>query len=314
VPVSAAEFDQFAAALPRASLWPGGVVPEEFRLALLAARPPGAKIDDATAKFLAAKLGREEPAALRSAAADVLGRAALTQSQFKTVATALKTVGPVDAPKVIDLFGKSKDEAVGIALVSALSDPKVLPAVRAEMVKPILDKYPPPVRAAAGDLYAKLAAARKDETAKLERLVKELPAGDIRRGQAVFNGAKAQCAACHKIGYVGGLVGPDLTRIGGIRTERDLLESIVFPSASFVRSYEPVRVTTLDGRAFNGVLKKDAPDEIVLAVAADKEERIARGDIETLIPSTVSVMPAGLDQQLSPQELADLVAFLKASK
>lgn len=314
VPASAAEFDQFAAALPRASLWPGGVVPEEFRLALLAARPPGAKIDDATAKFLAAKLGREEPAALRSAAADVLGRAALTQSQFKTVAAALKVVGPVDAPKVIDLFGKSKDESVGLSLVSALSDPKVLSAVRAEMVKPILDKYPKPVRTAAEGLYAQLAAARKDETAKLERLVKELPAGDIRRGQAVFNGAKAQCAACHKIGYVGGLVGPDLTRIGGIRTERDLLESIVFPSASFVRSYEPVRVITLDGRAFNGVLKKDAPDEIVLAVAADKEERIARGDIETLTPSAVSVMPAGLDQQLSPQELADLVAFLKASK
>ena len=82
--------------------------------------------------------------------------------------------------------------------------------------------------------------------------------------------------------------GPDLTRIGGIRTERDLLESIVFPSASFVRSYEPVRVVTTDERTFNGVLKKDAPDEIIVIIAADKEERVARADIESITPSRVA--------------------------
>jgi putative heme-binding domain-containing protein len=145
-------------------------------------------------------------------------------------------------------------------------------------------------------------------------MLKTLPAGDVRRGQVVFNGTKAQCAACHKIGYKGGLTGPDLTRIGGIRTERDLLESIAFPSASFVRSYEAVRVVTLDGRTLSGILKSDAPDEIVLTVAADKEERIPRADVESMSPSAISVMPAGLDQQLTPQELADLVAFLKACK
>ena len=83
---------------------------------------------------------------------------------------------------------------------------------------------------------------------------------------------------------------------------------------SFVRSYEPVNVATLDGRQFNGILKKDAPDEVILVLAADKEERIARDNIESLKPGTVSVMPAGLDQQLSKQDLADLVAFLRAAK
>ena len=100
----------------------------------------------------------------------------------------------------------------------------------------------------------------------------------------------------------------------GIRTERDLLEAIVFPSASFVRSYESVRVVTTDERTFNGILKKDAPDEIIVVVAADKEERVARADVASITPSAVSVMPSGLDQQLSPQDLADLVAFLRACK
>jgi putative heme-binding domain-containing protein len=136
----------------------------------------------------------------------------------------------------------------------------------------------------------------------------------VRRGQAVFNSTKTACVACHAIGYLGGNVGPDLTRIGGIRSERDLLEAIVFPSASFVRGYEPVVVTTKSGKVHNGVIRRDAADEMVLAIAANQEVRIARADIEEVQPSRVSVMPAGLDQQLTPGDLADLLAFLKACK
>ena len=130
----------------------------------------------------------------------------------------------------------------------------------------------------------------------------------------MFNSTKAACITCHQMGYLGGKVGPDLTRIGGVRTERDLLEAVVFPSASFVRSYEPVKVTSLDGRAFQGVLKADTPDEVVLTTSATEEVRVARKDVDEVTPGTVSVMPSGLDQQLTKQELADLIAFLKASK
>ena len=88
----------------------------------------------------------------------------------------------------------------------------------------------------------------------------------------------------------------------------------MFPSASFVRSYEPVVVITKDGRSYNGVIRKDAPDELVLATGVNQEARIARENIEDMQPSKVSIMPAGLDQQLTVRELADLVAFLKACK
>ncbi|MBX9585122.1 MAG: HEAT repeat domain-containing protein [Gemmataceae bacterium] len=281
--------------------------------------PPGPR-SDAEVDRLVGYVGPDSPewvrddGAVRAAAFDILARAALTPDQLVRVAAALKAAGPLDRPKLLPVFERSADEKAGLALVAALSDPAVRGSIRAEQVKPILDKYPPAVNAEAEKLYALLAEARKDETAKLDRLLRELPAGDIRRGQVVFNGAKAQCIACHQMGYVGGKVGPDLTRVGGTRSDRDLLEAIVFPSASFVRSYEPVRVVTADGRALSGVLTKDAPDEIVLAVAADKEERVARADVESISPGTVSVMPAGLDQQLTPQDLADLVAFLKASR
>ena len=81
-----------------------------------------------------------------------------------------------------------------------------------------------------------------------------------------------------------------------------------------MRSFEPIAVATNDGKVFNGLLRGETADELILATGVNQEARIARRDIEEMRPSTVSVMPAGLDQQLSPQELADLVAFLKACK
>jgi putative heme-binding domain-containing protein len=81
-----------------------------------------------------------------------------------------------------------------------------------------------------------------------------------------------------------------------------------------VRSYEPVVVATKSGKVYSGVPRKNAPDEVVLATGANEEARIARDEIEEMSPGTVSVMPAGLDQQLTRQELADLFAFLKACR
>ena len=157
------------------------------------------------------------------------------------------------------------------------------------------------------------------QRSRLEETLAALPTGDIRRGQAVFNSTKTSCRACHTIGYVGGKNGPDLTRIGQIRQPRDLLESILFPSASFVRSYEPLAIRTLDGQVHSGVVKSDTPAEIVLTVAADKEVRIARDEIEVAQPGKVSIMPAGLDKQLTsagvgrprrvPEELPLIVKY-----
>jgi putative heme-binding domain-containing protein len=116
------------------------------------------------------------------------------------------------------------------------------------------------------------------------------------------------------LGNAGGTIGPDLTHIGDIRTERDLLESILYPNLSIVRSYESALIITTDGRTTVGKVSEESAEDIVVVTGADQETRIARADIETFEPSTVSVMPAGLDKQLTTEQLADLVAFLKNAK
>ena len=238
----------------------------------------------------------------------------MNSDQLLALAEALKTVGPMEVNQLLEAFAQSADDNVGRHLLAALKASPARAAVRLETLKPRLAKFGPSVQQQAEELFAATDADTVKQRARLEQLLLGLHAADVRRGQAVFQSTKAACSTCHAIGYLGGNVGPDLTHIGSIRSERDLLEAIAFPSASFVRSYEPWLVTTKNGKLFNGILRKDAPDEVVLVTGANQEARIARDEIEEMQPSKVSVMPAGLDQQLSPQELADLVAFLKACK
>ncbi len=289
--------------------------PVSVRLNALAAVPGGlAKVEPPAFAFLRAQLEPEQPVADRGTAAEVLSHAKLSTEQLVQLTESLKTVGPTEMDRLLEAFVQSTDEGVGQRLVAALKASAARSSLRVSMVKPRLAKYGAPVQKQAEELYAALDADLAKQRARLEQLLMSLKDGDVRRGQAVFNSTKTACSACHAIGYLGGNIGPDLTQIGKIRSDRDLLESIVFPSASIVRSYEPVLISTKAGKLYNGLVRKDTADEVVLATGANQEVRIARGDIEEIQPSKVSVMPAGLDQQLTVRDLADLVAFLKACK
>jgi putative membrane-bound dehydrogenase-like protein len=282
-----------------------------LRLTALAAVPGGLKsVTPGHFSLLVEHIDRDQPAELRAPAADVLSRSKLSADQLLQLAKRLPRCGPVELDRLLTSFTQSTDDAVGLLLVSILDQPNFRSSLSAETVKQRLAKYGSAVQAEAQKLCAAIDAEHGQESARLQETLASLPSGDIRRGQTMFNSAKISCRACHTIGYVGGRIGPDLTRIGQIRQKRDLLESILFPSASFVRSYEPVALRTLDGQVHSGIIKSEASTEIVLTVAADKEVRIAREEIDELQPGKVSVMPAGLDKQLSLQDLADLVEFL----
>lgn len=271
-------------------------------------------LDTPSFDYLVGVLKSDRELPLRLKAANALAQNSQSESQLSSLAGLLPATGPLELARLLPAFERSSSESVGDALLAALEKAKAADSLRPEQVEPLLAKYPDSIRARARDWLARTRVDVAEQRARLQELASTLPPGDVARGQAVFNGSKAACASCHAIGYLGGKVGPDLTRIGAVRTDQDLLESIVYPSASFVRSYEPMSIATRDGRVLAGLLTKDAPDEITLVIGADKEERIARADIEEIRPATVSVMPAGLDQQLSPGELADLVAFLRACR
>jgi putative heme-binding domain-containing protein len=94
----------------------------------------------------------------------------------------------------------------------------------------------------------------------------------------------------------------------------DLLEAIVFPSASFVRSFETMQVNTDDGGVFAGIIRDQDAGQITLALSPEKSMRVPRGNIRHMEPMPVSLMPPGMDQVLTRKELADLIAYLEASQ
>ena len=288
---------------------------DELRLNALAAVPGGLDTpDESLFAYLLGKLPRTETVASRTTAADVLARAKLSPEQLARLAETLRSAGPVEVDRLLAAFEQSSDESLGRKVVTALSSSPGLSSLRADAVKSHLAKYPAAVQKEVEALVAKINVDAAKQKAQLEQLLPTLATGDIRRGQLVFHSEKAACFSCHAIGYRGGNVGPDLTKIGSVRSDRDLLEAIVFPSASLVRSFEPIAVATNDGKVYNGLIRGETADEVRLATGVNQEARIARREIEEIRPSTISIMPAGLNQQLTHQELADLVAFLKACK
>ena len=290
--------------------------PAALRLDALAALPNGAAVDAAEFDFLRANLAAENAPNTRSTAAGVLAHAKLEVAQLTALADNLKFAGPLELNTLLGAFDGGGEDALGQNLLAALRESKSAQALNPSQLKPHFAKFPETTQASAKEFLASLNVDAAKQAANFEALLTEITTlhGDIRRGQLVFTSSKTACVTCHEIGYVGGHLGPSLTSIGKIRTERDLLEAVVYPSASFVRSFEPMRVINKSGDDFSGVLRKDAPDEVVLGTGADTEVRIARADIADMRPGMVSVMPQGLDTQLSKQELADLITFLRSMK
>jgi putative heme-binding domain-containing protein len=138
----------------------------------------------------------------------------------------------------------------------------------------------------------------------------ELERGNPRAGRKVFLSGKGACITCHKIGEDGREVGPDLSRIGQIRTKGDLLESILFPSTSLARDFEPYQIETRDGETHLGVIQRETTDTVFLLDATAMVKPIPRSSINLIRPGAVSLMPQGLDQTMTEEELIDLVAYL----
>jgi putative heme-binding domain-containing protein len=242
-----------------------------------------------------------------------LAQAKLNPSQLSALAGLVSKLGPLELNKLVPAFTNSVDVATGNKLIDGLISAKAITGLRNDVLKVLAASLPPAIQPRAQEVFELLNVDVEKQKRHIDQLLGELGQGDVRRGQMVFNNPKFACSACHAIGFLGGRLGPDLTTISKIRTERDLLESIVYPSASFVRSYEPYTVTTKSGTIIGGLLQKDAPDEIVLVAGPDGETRLPRQEVAEMAPGTISIMPQGLDGLMTKEELADLLAFLKTT-
>lgn len=286
----------------------------EVRFAALTGAGGIGEVDTRLLQELASRARPEESYELRTAATGILAAATLSPEQRIELLKTLHVLGPFELPRLLAAYERGPTEEQGLALAAALSAASGFKSLRPDQLQPLFAKYPQAVQEAGAKLIAILNAAAAEQAAFLQQVQSELPAGNVRRGHEVFVGKKAACIACHAVGYLGGRLGPDLTNIAKSRNDRDLIESIIFPSASFVRSYEPVIVELEDGRIATGIVVKETADELVLATGPQQSQPLARRDVAEIHPSKVSLMPQGFATQLTRQELADLLAYLKAPR
>jgi putative heme-binding domain-containing protein len=133
--------------------------------------------------------------------------------------------------------------------------------------------------------------------------------GDPHQGEAIYRREALQCIKCHAIAGAGPPVGPDLVSVGASAQADYLLESLIVPIAKVKEGYHAQLVLDEDGKVTTGVPTQETETEIVLRTAENQLVRIDKQQIADRRESR-SLMPDGLVDVLTRDELIDLVAFL----
>ena len=192
-------------------------------------------------------------------------------------------------------------------LLAALERGQVAPTQISPAQRQKLTTHP---QAALRDRATKLFAATSADRAKVikDYAVVATLAGNETRGRELFT---KQCGVCHKLKGEGREIGPDLA----MTTTRDtdwLLTAILDPNAAVEARYLGYTAETKSGREFTGIITAETPNNLVMRGADGTEETILRTDLKQLHGSGLSLMPEGMEAALKPQDMADLLAFIRA--
>lgn len=279
-------------------------------LATTAARRPS--VADTDLQFLLGNLSHETDPLTQIASADALAELSLNAEQRHVIADAIASAGPLTIRSLLSGFAGTSNTTTLRKLVASLTESPAAATLRPADLAPILEQAPDDERSALQTFINSLSSS-SNESALNSRL-QALVAGDAVKGRELFFSRAAACSTCHAISGKGSRVGPDLSKIGAIRRRRDLVEAVMFPSASFARGYNSWSIITEDGRVRSGLITRETADALTLKQSNLTEVRIPRSEIDQMTPSQTSIMPEGLSHRLSDQQLSDLVAYLEGLK
>ena len=220
--------------------------------------------------------------------------------------------GSADPTGVIEAFLARKD---GPALLAASLQGKKMAPDHAKLILRLIDasgrKLPQLVAAVrtAGSLKT---GPTRLSTQEMKSLVADVTSrGNPQKGEAIYRREKLGCLACHAIGGAGGRVGPDLISLGASAPLDYIANSLLDPNSKVKENYHSLVVVTKQGKVVTGIKLRQTDNELVLRDANDREISVPRKSIEEQVVGT-SLMPAGLAEILTRDELVDLVRFLSA--
>ncbi|MFM2220822.1 MAG: hypothetical protein RLZZ553_570 [Verrucomicrobiota bacterium] len=149
------------------------------------------------------------------------------------------------------------------------------------------------------------------DAAQMAKLIEEVQQrGDAKKGEGIYRKMELQCNVCHAIGPVGSNIGPNLLSIGSSAPVDYIIDSLLQPSKKIKEGYATAMVQMKDGSSFTGFLTREDDKEILLTDAAGVARTLPQSGIAKKEVIPVSLMPAGLTNNLRRDELVDLVRFL----
>jgi putative membrane-bound dehydrogenase-like protein len=144
----------------------------------------------------------------------------------------------------------------------------------------------------------------------IKRFEADVPSpGNVAQGRIVF---EKRCSACHRLQGIGKSIGADLTALRD-RSTTALLTAILDPNRAVESKFLAYTVVTDSGRVFSGMLTSESGNSITLVATDGKEHVVLRKDIDALVSSDRSLMPEGLEKDLSAGDIADVIAFVQTS-
>ncbi len=263
------------------------------------------------APALLAKLAETgEPFSVREAAVRGLSRTALPRAaQIVAVSLANET----DEAHIRALCVAIFDRTGGTDVLAAALKTANLPAPAARRVLDVLNnsgQSRPKVVEVLRELAGFASSLPANDPAFIAALVAEVQQkGDAKHGREVFRRAELACTGCHKIGDDGGAIGPALDSIGSGQPLDFIIGAVLLPQKEVKEGYEAMEVTTKDGRVITGYRVSDDGNLIIRDIATGGQTRLAREGIagRKLVGS---LMPSGLVDRLSREDLRDLFRYL----
>lgn len=139
----------------------------------------------------------------------------------------------------------------------------------------------------------------------------EAPRGDAQNGEKIF---RARCSSCHRVNGQGGVLGPDLSRIGVGRTRAALTRQIRGAVEDVRPGYEPVTVTLDGGRTVRGTRKNEDLFSVQIMDTSERLQGISKSDAKTITAEKKSLMPAYGVELLNEHDLDDLLQYLSTRR
>ena len=253
--------------------------------------------------LLLSSLDNTQPPAVQNAAL-----ATLIRFSDDAIATELLTRWPGLSPKLAERVrdGLLSRTSWSIVLLDAIATGTLAKTTLTQSdLQRLTDLPDEGVRSRAIKLLESMAGSSRDEVIRAYQVSLTLK-GDRERGAALF---KQNCSTCHQIGSVGNQVGPNLATMKN-RGPEAILTNVLDPNREVNPAWRDYVAVTVDGTTHNGVLVSESASTLTLRRAEAKETSLLRADLEALRDTGRSLMPEGLEKNLDPQAMADLVTWM----